>query len=249
MSAQKEYKTFQFKVTETKEIDDNGQKYGLVKGLFSTYGNVDEVQDRVMPGAFTNSIAKFKSNGHQIPLLYMHKELIGGIPMDDVMDTQEGLMGTSLINLDVQRGKEAYSLAKQGVISSFSIGFRTIKAERMGAVRELKELDLFEVSMVPNPANVKARILAVKSNDAQTKFCNLKRALGIKNKRDFEKFLRDSGACTRKAAVYLSKYFIEPSQSESEGNEGKDNGNLIAVEEIINTLRQTTERLRNDNRN
>jgi len=243
MSSQKEYKTFQFKVTETKEIDSEGQRYGLVKGLFSTYGNVDEVKDRVIKGAFTNSLAKYKQNDHQIPLLYMHSDLIGGIKIDSVVDTEEGLEGSALINLDVQRGKEGYALAKQGVISSFSIGYRTIKSEIVGGVRELKEVDLFEISMVPNPANVKAIIKDIKSTDGIKKFCNLKKALSIKNKRDFEKFLRDSGACTRKAAVYLSKYFNEPSQSESEG-EGKSDGNLITVDTIINTLRQTTERLK-----
>jgi len=248
MSVVREYKTIQFKVTETKEIDNGGQRYGMVKGLFSTYGNVDQVGDRVVKGAFSKSLLRYKELGQQIPLLYMHKELIGGIPLDDIQDLDEGLAGSALINLEVQRGKEGYALAKQGVISSFSIGYSTIKAEKVNGARELQEIDLFEVSMVPNPANLKARIWDVKSNEAIKKYCNLKNALQIKNKRDFENFLRDSGACTKKAAQYLSKYFITPARSESGGNEGKSNNNIVEVDHIIETLRQTTERLNNASR-
>jgi HK97 family phage prohead protease len=363
MPIDKEYKTLDFKLTEVKEITQDGIKYGCVKGLFSTYGNVDEVGDKVMPGAFSRSITKYKELDQQIPLLYMHRELIGGIPVLDVEDSAEGLKGTAWINLEVQRGREAYAFAKQKVIKSFSIGYSTVKSERdANGVRELREVELFEISMVPNPANLKAKITDVKAIKAKKsyplapeshawdkdaaiarirkftgseekpsasykkafmwhdkskaddftayklpyldvvdgklkavpraifaiaaalegarggveipetdkkkirakvnryyelmdkesplkkKFINLEGALEIKSKRDFEHFLRESGACTRKAAEYLSKYFANtpPSQGEPEG---KAKDSQLAVENIVNTLRETTERLKNANRN
>lgn len=358
-----EYKTIGFTPSEVKEVDLDGGRYGLVKGLFSTYGNIDEVYDKVMPGAFNKSIEQYKQNGHQIPLLYRHSELIGGIKVDELKDTSEGLEGSALINLDVQRGREAYALAKQGVISSFSIGFTTIKSERnREGIRELKEVRLGEVSMVPNPANTKAKITSVKAKkevksfelapeshawdkDAaiarirkftdsvdkpsarykrafmwydksksddfgsyklpfvdvidgklkavpraifaiaavldggrggvdisetdkakikakvsryydlmdrespfKKKYLNLEGALEIKSKRDFEEFLRDSGACTKKASVYLAKFFDEKSAlGVNQRQEKKSEENPDELKEIFNCLTTLTRGLQNGN--
>lgn len=243
----KEYKTINFLTTETKEIEKDGVRYGIVKGLFSTYGNTDQVNDRVIPGAFTKSLIRYKEVGQQIPLLFWHKELIGGIAVEDVEDTPQGLMGEAKINLEVQRGRESYALAKQGVVSSFSIGYKTIFSEMKGRVRELKEVDLLEVSMVPNPANVKAIMTDIKSMKKKSKkLINSKAARQIKNQRDFEDFLRDSGAFTRKASVYLAKFFNKKAQSDSEGEDKKKKAEGdMCLSDIVKTLNSTTERLRN----
>ena len=78
---------------------------------------------------------------------------------------------------DVQLAKEAHALLKAGAISGLSIGYRTIVDEydRETNTSTLKELELWETSLVTFPANDAARVT------------------GVKSKRDFEKLLRDSG--------------------------------------------------------
>jgi HK97 family phage prohead protease len=161
----KETKVFAFQISETKEIDIDGQRYGLVRGYASTYGNVDRGNDKVLAGAFTKSLNKYKGSGRPIKMYYQHdnKEIIGGFPIDKIRDDGNGLYVEGQINLDVQKGREAYALAKQGVMTDFSIGYTVNDYDLKAGVRELKDLDLWEISMVGEPMNEKANILSVKA--------------------------------------------------------------------------------------
>lgn len=167
------YKTFNFKTSETKETDVNGVKVGVVKGYASTFNNVDRDGDIIMPGAFSKTISELASNDRPIRMLYQHstQELIGGFPIDRVSVDQKGLFVEGHINLDVQRGREAFSLAKQNVLTDFSIGFSIVEADfASNGVRQIKELRLWEVSMVGEPANPQAQILDVKNTRAVVPF-------------------------------------------------------------------------------
>src|SRR6266545_2206999 len=43
------------------------------RALISVYGNVDHQGDRVMPGAFTNSIAEWEASGDPLPFIWSHE--------------------------------------------------------------------------------------------------------------------------------------------------------------------------------
>jgi uncharacterized protein len=60
------------------------------------------------------------------------------------------------------RGSEARSLALDGALG-LSIGFATRDAVRENGRRVLKDIQLFEVSLVAIPANPQARLVSVKS--------------------------------------------------------------------------------------
>lgn len=70
-----------------------------------------------------------------------------------------------------QRALEYYSMVKEGIISRMSVGFIVNKAEedikeingQERFVRVIKEGELLEVSLVPIPANDKARVTNVKA--------------------------------------------------------------------------------------
>jgi Caudovirus prohead serine protease len=51
---------------------------------------------------------------------------------------------------------------KNGTMS-LSFGYMTVKSRQRGGVRDLLELDLYEISIVPAPANPETRILEMKS--------------------------------------------------------------------------------------
>lgn len=161
----KENKTFVFNIQETKEIEIEGERYGVVRGYASTYGNVDRGNDRVMPGAFGKSLRRYIENRRPIKMYFNHNssEIIGGFPVEKIKDDLNGLYVEGQINLGVQKGREAYALAKQGVMQDFSIGYTVDDYEIKSGVRELKQLELWEISMVGEPMNPEARIMTVKS--------------------------------------------------------------------------------------
>lgn len=160
------YKKFPFEITETKELKTEEGHYGIIKGYASTYGNVDRGGDIVRAGAFTNSLERYKIERRPIKMQYQHSmyEIIGGFPCDEITEDEKGLFVTGYINLDVQRGREVYALAKQGVLSDMSIGFSIHENERLSNGNLLlKELELWEISVVGEPMNTEAKITMVKS--------------------------------------------------------------------------------------
>lgn len=166
--SQKEFKVFSFDVKETKEEERDGKLYGIVKGYASTYGNVDRGGDRVIKGAFSKSLSEYRSRNRPVKMYFQHNsyDIIGGFPIDRIQEDENGLYVEGEINLEVQKGKEAYALAKQGVLSDFSIGYSIKEYDWKDGVRELIELALWEVSMVGEPMNEKANVTSVKNNSA-----------------------------------------------------------------------------------
>lgn len=166
------HKTFHFKATNVMTEERNGIPVGILKGYASTWG-IDRGNDQIMKGAFIKSIMRHKSDNRQIRMYDGHdtSKLIGGYPIDKVVETDLGLYVEGEVNLQVQRGGEVYALVKQGVLSDFSIGFnvpnknsiKTIKIDGK-SVTQYSEIELWEISPVSEPMNKDAQIMAVKGN-------------------------------------------------------------------------------------
>jgi HK97 family phage prohead protease len=67
--------------------------------------------------------------------------------------------------LSVGKAKEAYDLLKANVLRGLSIGYDAIKSDYKDGVRYLRELKLFEVSLVVMPMNELATVQTVKAQD------------------------------------------------------------------------------------
>jgi len=176
-SNEMEYKTFPFNIIEYEEKEDKAQnKFGIIKGYASTYGNEDRGGDIIESGAFTKSLKRYQNDGRPIKMHYQHShtDIIGGFPIDQVREDEKGLFVKGEINLNVQKGKEAYALAKQGVLSDMSIGFsiNDMDYNKNGDIRILKDLELWEISLVGEPMNPEARITSVKDIKAVISFQN-----------------------------------------------------------------------------
>jgi hypothetical protein len=99
----------------------------------------------------------------------MHGRTIGGFPIESVKEDARGLFGKGEINLDVQQGREAFALAKQGVMSDFSIGWGLGEGSTTkDGVRSIPEAEIWEGSIVDEPMNPHANITAVKAVDFST---------------------------------------------------------------------------------
>jgi len=152
-----ERKTFRLKLND---LDDQGVFTGYA-GIFA----IEDLQNDIIEhGAFKRTL---DHSGGVVPILWQHKadEPIGvGL---EAKEDANGLYVRGQLNLDTQKGKEAYSLLKQGAIKGLSIGYDPVKKEYKDGKRILKEIKLYEYSVVTFPANLHAQVLDVKEEIPQ----------------------------------------------------------------------------------
>lgn len=141
-------------ITETKARDD----FWEVIGYAATYDNVDLGNDVILPGAFDRWLA----SGQKTRLLHSHRpdKVLGTLPQK--RSDKIGLKVHARIS-KTPLGEETYTLVQDGAIDSFSIGYIAVDSvNRKDGVRELKDLDLPEVSLVAIPMNPQAVVTAWK---------------------------------------------------------------------------------------
>lgn len=132
---------------------------GTFQGMLSTYGNLDHGGDIVEPGAFTKTL---QENKGEVPMLWQHQSDRPIGKMKVISDTAAGLVVQGVLDLGVQQAREAYSGLRAGYLKGLSIGYRAVKKEVRGGVRYLKEIALFEGSVVTFPMNPAAVVDRVK---------------------------------------------------------------------------------------
>ena len=158
------------KIVETKEFSTNGINYGVIKGYIASWEpdarpGIYGVRDKIVKGAYADSIREHKKrNNRQVRLKDQHYRVIGGFPIDTVREDSYGLFGEGHINLELQQGRETYSLAKQGVLVDMSVGHIVKQEEIKDNFRHILSAELMEGSIVDEPANQSAKIVEVKSS-------------------------------------------------------------------------------------
>ena len=147
---------------------------GQISGYFSTYDRIpDSYGDVVAPGAFTDTIKAREESGHKFPLCWNHdlNQIIGQV--DSIEDTEKGpLMTASFFNTPLAQEKR--EIVKSGVVYQFSFAYDVREAAQVTLeddtkANELQKLDLFEVSIVPVPANPRAEVTDIKAGRRNSK--------------------------------------------------------------------------------
>jgi hypothetical protein len=125
-------------------------------GYAAVFDRPDRGGDVVRAGAFERSLAR---GGGRVPLLWQHDAArpIGRI--EYLKEDRRGLRVIARLS-DGKAGREAAALLKEGAVGGLSFGYRVREASGE-APRELRELDLVEVSLVTLPMQPKARVHAV----------------------------------------------------------------------------------------
>jgi HK97 family phage prohead protease len=142
---------------EIKSISDQGALEGVAAGI----GNVDAGGDVIMPGAFAGALAKRGTAPIPMLLYHDHKQAVGA--WTDVRETSEGLTATGRIAIETKAGADAYQLVKQGAVRGLSVGYNTLRKTFAGNTRQLHEVNLHEISLVPIGMNDRALVRSVKS--------------------------------------------------------------------------------------
>lgn len=144
-----------FTTTEFKLAADTG----VITGYGAIFNNIDMGNDRILPGAFSKTLAGKTS----IPMLFSHDQARPIGVWDKLRQDGRGLIVRGKIS-DTADGRDIRTLAKDGAVTGLSIGYMPNDfGYDSDGVRTLKSVDLHEVSLVTFPMNELARISAVKS--------------------------------------------------------------------------------------
>lgn len=139
---------FEFKA----ESGDTAEQ-GIVKGYASIFEEIDDCNDFVSKGAFSKSI-KGKL-AQDVKMLFNHDRNKPVGRWTIVKEDNKGLYVEGVINKKTSAGSDLWENIKEKVIDSLSIGYKTIEAAyhetKQGWVRNLKEVNLYEVSFVTIP--------------------------------------------------------------------------------------------------
>ena len=168
----------QIKACVKSELKEDG---GIVKGYASTFDrDPDAYGDVVAKGAFSKSLERWKQlneEGKYIPLLWGHdtedpKSNIGRVV--DAIEDERGLLVTAEFDADNEKAQYVRKLVQEGRVYQFSFAFEvrdwgTVELEDGRKANELRDLELFEVSLVQIPANQHATVEEVKSDEPETK--------------------------------------------------------------------------------
>lgn len=205
-------RTFDFGL-ELKELSDEG----VISGYGAIFNNVDQVGDRLVPGAFGESLAKHTKSGTRPMMLWNHDPYQPIGVWTDIAEDSKGLKVSGKLVLESPKGREVHALMKAEAISALSIGYQTISDSIEGNVRLLKKVDLWEISPVSFPANGKARITSVKSSAALDDFARRLRDGEPPSTKEFEDILREAGVPKALATQIASVGYAKAIRSESEG--------------------------------
>ena len=182
---------------EIKEISEEG----YFSGYGSVFDVVDDWDDVIVRGAFAETLQK------KTPVMLWQHDSAEPIGVyERIREDEIGLWLEGRLLLDIEKGREAHILLKNRAIRGLSIGFLPLAWEwetrDNKRVRVLKDIDLWEVSLVTFPANPKAVVDEVKTV------------------RGLENFLRDAGLSRSEAKAALAAIRAD-SQRDAEVEEAK----------------------------
>ena len=154
------------------ELKEDG---GIVKGYASTFDREpDAYGDVIAPGAFAKSLERWKqlnAEGKYIPLLWGHDtndptSNIGRVV--EAVEDERGLLVTAEFDADNEKAQYVRKLVQEGRVYQFSFAFDVrewgqIELEDGRKANELRDIELFEVSLVQIPANQHATVEEVKA--------------------------------------------------------------------------------------
>jgi len=195
-----EYK--RFSALDFKVVDD---EKGIIEAYVSIFNNIDFGGDKIIPGAFSDSISRKLPKG-----VWSHNWDQPIAKTLEAREDQKGLYIKGQFNLDTQRGKEAYSDLKFGTIDEFSIGFRVqeYSYEKIDddEIRVLKKIKLYEWSPVLAGMNPDTELVSVKEEKEEKEEPKAKFVYVNKEKRLVKIYLSDGTTKEFKISYRYFKY-------------------------------------------
>lgn len=163
-------KSFDLIYEATEDVADGGE----VLAYASTFDRVpDSYGDVVARGAFAKTLADWQASGNPIPLLFGHRTDDPRMNLGAVIEAEEDERGLKIrARFDEENEIAQYTrkLVKEGRLTKLSFAYDTLDAAPVvladgTRANELRELKLYEVSLVPIPANDLTEVIEAKDGE------------------------------------------------------------------------------------
>lgn len=166
--------------TNLKAGEDDGLEAGQFEAYASTFTRTpDSYGDVVAKGAFADTIASWAKSNGVLPILYGHDlqdpfNNLGGadVKAGDLYEDDHGLKVKATLDLENPTAMQVYRLLKGRRINQMSFAFDVLESGDVEVpkadgstvrARELRKMNLHEISVVPFGANADTEVLAVKA--------------------------------------------------------------------------------------
>jgi HK97 family phage prohead protease len=175
---------------EAVEFKFDEARKGLFAGYASKFNGVDSYGDTVLPGAYAQTLS---NRSRPIQMRWNHFGPVIG-KWTKAVEDDNGLYVEGELTPGHSVADDVYASMKHGAVTGLSIGFRIPSggSAKEGKLRQLKRIDLIEISVVEAPADLGAQVGNVKS------FIDEAESL-----KEIESLLRDAAGFTRADACAL----------------------------------------------
>jgi HK97 family phage prohead protease len=177
------------------------------EGYGSVFRTLDLGGDIVVPGAYRKTLADQKRAG-KLPLMFwMHNpSQVPGKWLD--MEEDERGLKVHGIFAKTALGDELHELTKMGAIRGLSIGYKATAVDwDKDGNRLLKQIELWETSLVSMPMNPDAEVEHVKSRVSIS-------GEYVPTKNEMERALREVGFSHAWAKKFVANYFADEPRDE-----------------------------------
>lgn len=176
------------KLLQIKDFKFNDEKMTF-SGYASTFGNVDSYGDTIIKGAYLDTL---ENRERSIKLRWNHwGDVIG--KWTTIKEDDKGLFVEGELTPNHSKANDVFASLKHGAIDGLSIGYFSVKEEpnETGGF-DLKQIHLYEISIVEEPADIHATVDNVKSHIEN-----------LKTIKEIESFMRDAMRLSPNAAKAL----------------------------------------------
>jgi HK97 family phage prohead protease len=180
-------------------------------GYASVFDGLDSYGDTIQAGAYKSTL---ENRDRPVQLRWNHYGPVIG-KFTEIYEDEKGLFVSGELTKGHSVAEDTAALLRHGAISGLSIGYIVKDSEQQGVVRLLKDIELFEISVVETPADNNAHITTVKS------------ATTLK---DVESILRQKGFSQKEATEIVVA--VKKIHGEREEEKAKEN-NLEILQNFI----------------
>ena len=203
-----------------KAIHDVDVKKGIVTGYLNRYGNADNVNDIILPGAGKKTISERGVTGaNLIKHLWNHNSDQPVAKYTVLEEKQEGVYFEAIFS-KTQAAQDKLTLIDEGIVTTNSFGYNVLKSYDENGIRYIQEYKMWEGSSVSIAANDLALITSVKGMSAEDlvktaldKITALKQA--IRKSEATDEAIEQLYWEAQKAEQYLQKIAAKPEDTTS----------------------------------
>jgi len=210
-------------------------KFDAIKGSFEGYASmfdgVDAYGDTIVKGAYAETL---QNRTRPVAMFFNHISRRSDMPAkigvyEDMCEDDYGLKVKGRLTVGHPTADAVLASMKNGTISGLSIGYMVPAggAEKRDNIRLLKKIDLIEVSIVEEPADLGALIDRSSIKDALA---------AIKSLAEAENFLRDVGGFSVAASKAVISQVRTICLRDADESGSKSAGLSMTLQEVLRDL-------------